>query len=63
MGEKANVTSEELASAAAAGGIGAHAAGVGGVIRDTVIGRGVDAMIDRKKDEPEPEDGDGAPRA
>ena len=58
MGEKANITSEELASAAAAGGIGAHAAGVGGVVRDTVVGRGVDAIIDRKKDdeEAEPED-------
>jgi hypothetical protein len=59
MGEKANVTSEELAAAAgAAGGMGAHAASVGGVVRDTVVGRGVDAVLDRKKDDEKNDDGE-----
>ena len=56
MGEKANVTSDELAASAAAGGIGAQAAGLAGVVRDNVVGRGVDAVFDRKKDDEDAED-------
>lgn len=62
MGEKGNVTSDELAASAAAGGIGAQAAGLAGVVRDNVVGRSVDAVFDRKKDDEEAEEPD-APRS
>jgi hypothetical protein len=54
MGEKANITSEELA--ASAGGLSAHVRDVGVVVRDTVVGRTIDGALDRgKSDEAEPD--------
>ena len=66
MGEKANVTSQELAaSAAAAGGLHSQLGGVVETVRDTVVTRTVDGAFDRRseqvdEDEQEPEPGKDA---
>lgn len=62
MGEKANVTSEELAaSAAVAGGLGGQLGHVVETVRDTVVTRTVDGAFDRRSEQVDPDEQEPEP--